>query len=597
MIILHILNRGDYMKIAIYSRKSKYTGKGDSIVNQIQMCKDYIETHYINNDLEYIIYEDEGFSGGNINRPRFQKLLSDIKKEKFDILICYRLDRISRNVSDFSTTLEELQSYGVDFISIKEQFDTTTPIGRAMIYIASVFAQLERETIAERVRDNMVELAKSGKWSGGRTPLGFNSESSSYIDEEGNERKLVKLVKNDEELQLVNLIYDTYLREGSLHKTEVYFASHNIKSNKNILLEKTSLKVILSNPVYAISSPELKRWLEDDGWNVYGEPDGKHSYLSYNKTKQVTRKGKTTKISNDKENWIAAISNCPGIIDADKWIAVQEQFKGNRGSFPKKARTHNAKLVGKIYCAHCNNYMQVVHGNIKKDTGKRQFYYSCSLKRKSKSELCKNKNLKVEEVENLLLLELEKLGKNKKSYIQSLKKKNDAVKKNKDVKLKQNEIQKEMYAKQKILNNLVDKLAVADDLDDIIIQRIRSAKNEMQELQKQLDEISKEIEDSNYKKLDLDFIESLLEKCADIRELDSNEQRLLIGVLVDKILWDGNTQDVTVYFIGSGDVKKKSRFSTSRFIPIIANSTIQHVQYLTTLHFPQIPLMHIVDIP
>ena len=306
------------MKIAIYSRKSKYTGKGDSIGNQIQMCKDYIETHYRNNDPEYIIYEDEGFSGGNINRPKFQKLLSDIKKEKFDILICYRLDRISRNVSDFSTTLEELQSYGVDFISIKEQFDTTTPMGRAMIYIASVFAQLERETIAERVRDNMVELAKSGKWSGGRTPLGFDSESSSYIDEEGNERKLVKLVKNDEELQLVNLIYDTYLREGSLHKTEVYFASHNIKSNRNILLEKTSLKVILNNPVYAISSPELKRWLEDDGWNVYGEPDGKHSYLSYNKTKQVTRNGKVTKISNDKENWIAAISNCPGIMDADK---------------------------------------------------------------------------------------------------------------------------------------------------------------------------------------------------------------------------------------------------------------------------------------
>ena len=185
------------MKIAIYSRKSKYTGKGDSIGNQIQMCKDYIETHYRNNDPEYIIYEDEGFSGGNINRPKFQKLLSDIKKEKFDILICYRLDRISRNVSDFSTTLEELQSYGVDFISIKEQFDTTTPMGRAMIYIASVFAQLERETIAERVRDNMVELAKSGKWSGGRTPLGFDNESSSYIDEEGNERKLVKLVKND----------------------------------------------------------------------------------------------------------------------------------------------------------------------------------------------------------------------------------------------------------------------------------------------------------------------------------------------------------------------------------------------------------------
>ena len=76
-------------------------------------------------------------------------------------------------------------------------------------------------------------------------------------------------------------------------------------------------------------------------------------------------------------------------------------------------------LFGKICRAHCNNYMQVVHGNIKKTAGKRQYYYSCSLKKKSKSELCKNKNLKVEEVENLLLLELEKLGKNKKSYIKA----------------------------------------------------------------------------------------------------------------------------------------------------------------------------------
>ena len=545
------------MKIAIYSRKSKYTGKGDSIGNQITMCKDYIDSHYKNKDIDYVIYEDEGFSGGNINRPKFKELLNDIKKEKFDILICYRLDRISRNVSDFSSTLDELQSYGVDFISIKEQFDTTSPMGRAMIYIASVFAQLERETIAERVKDNMVELAKAGKWSGGRTPLGFDSESTTYIDDEGNERKLVRLIPNAEELKLVNLIYDTYLREGSLHKTEAYFSMNNIKSNRGILLEKTSLKVILSNPVYAISSPELKSWLEDDGWNVYGDPDGKHSYLSYNKTKQVTRNGKYTKIVNSKENWIAAISNCPGVINSEKWIQVQEQFKGNRGSFPKKGRTHDAKLVGKIYCANCNSYMQVVHGNINRKTGKKQHYYSCSLKKKSKNELCQNKNVKTDDIEILVLNELEKLGKNKKSYIETLKKKNKAVKKNKDIKQKQNEIQKQIDGKQKILNNLVDKLALTDDLEELLIQRIKSTKNEIQELQKELDKISKEIEDSNYRQLDLTFIESLLEKCADIKHLDSNEQRLLLGVLIDKVLWDGTSQHVTVYFIGSGDEKKK----------------------------------------
>ena len=151
------------MRIAIYSRKSVFTGKGDSIENQIQLCKEYVNLHYPGeNSIE--IYEDEGFSGGNINRPKFQELLKDAREKKFDCLICYRLDRISRNVSDFSTLIEELNDLKISFVSIKEQFDTSTPMGRAMMYISSVFAQLERETIAERVRDNMIELAKQGSW-------------------------------------------------------------------------------------------------------------------------------------------------------------------------------------------------------------------------------------------------------------------------------------------------------------------------------------------------------------------------------------------------------------------------------------------------
>ena len=162
------------IKIAIYSRKSVFTGKGESIENQIELCKNYCNT-YVNSgsNLEYIIYEDEGFSGKNTNRPEFQHMIDDIKKNKIDTLICYRLDRISRNVADFSSTLELLQKYNVNFISIKERFDTSTPLGRAMIYIASVFAQLERETIAERVRDNMIQLAKSGRWLGGNIPYGL----------------------------------------------------------------------------------------------------------------------------------------------------------------------------------------------------------------------------------------------------------------------------------------------------------------------------------------------------------------------------------------------------------------------------------------
>ena len=157
--------------IAIYSRKSRYTGKGESIGNQIDLCREYIRTHYGDAAAEHVVvFEDEGFSGGNLNRPDFKKMMTAAKDRKFKAIVVYRLDRISRNISDFSSLIEELGRLGIDFVSIRESFDTSSPMGRAMMYIASVFSQLERETIAERIRDNMHELAKTGRWLGGTPP-------------------------------------------------------------------------------------------------------------------------------------------------------------------------------------------------------------------------------------------------------------------------------------------------------------------------------------------------------------------------------------------------------------------------------------------
>ena len=171
------------IRIAIYSRKSKYTDKGDSIGNQIELAREYIKTHYPSEkyDVEIKEYEDEGFSGGNIDRPHFREFLRDQRENPYDVLICYRLDRISRNIANFSNLMEELTAVDTSFVSIKEQFDTKTPMGRAMMYIASVFAQLEREVIAERIRDNMLELAKMGRWLGGDPPTGFKSERYELI--------------------------------------------------------------------------------------------------------------------------------------------------------------------------------------------------------------------------------------------------------------------------------------------------------------------------------------------------------------------------------------------------------------------------------
>ncbi len=125
--------------IAIYSRKSRYTGKGESIGNQIDLCREYIRTHYGDAAAEHaVVFEDEGFSGGNLNRPDFKKMMTAAKDRKFKAIVVYRLDRISRNISDFSSLIEELGRLGIDFVSIRESFDTSSPMGRAMMYIASV---------------------------------------------------------------------------------------------------------------------------------------------------------------------------------------------------------------------------------------------------------------------------------------------------------------------------------------------------------------------------------------------------------------------------------------------------------------------------
>ena len=100
--------------IAIYSRKSRYTGKGESIGNQIDLCREYIHTHYGDAAAEHaVVFEDEGFSGGNLNRPDFKKMMTAAKDRKFKAIVVYRLDRISRNISDFSSLIEELGRLGI----------------------------------------------------------------------------------------------------------------------------------------------------------------------------------------------------------------------------------------------------------------------------------------------------------------------------------------------------------------------------------------------------------------------------------------------------------------------------------------------------
>lgn len=545
------------MIAAIYSRKSKFTGKGDSIENQIQLCKEYAKEQLKDKNItEFLIYEDEGFSGGNTNRPEFQKLLEDAKAEKFNVLICYRLDRISRNVSDFSSTLKILQRHNIDFISIREQFDTSTPMGRAMIYIASVFAQLERETIAERIRDNMLELSKTGRWLGGTAPIGYAANPITYFDENMNEKKMVKLRQVPEELKTVKLLYKKYSELKSLSKVETFALQNNIKTKRNADFTKANIRLVLTNPVYVKATKDIFDYLKSQHITTCGAPDGEHGLLTYNKQKSVSNdNGKIIRILREKSEWIAAMSSQKGIIEADDWLEVQHILNKNKDAFPNAGKTHNALLTGKLRCAICKSNMQIAHGHVNKKTGKESYYYVCSMKVHSKGTRCNNKNAKVSELDPAVIKQLKKLAVNKKELLDNLRSQNKKAKELNNSLNKEEIINKSIADKNKQIQNLMNKLAIDNGISDLIADKIKSLKNEIKELKIELDDLNKMNAAFDETNLDLSFIETMLNKCSIIDSLDHEEIQELIDVLIDKITWNGDSHEVTINFTGSNSEK------------------------------------------
>ena len=551
------------MRIAIYGRKSKFTGVGDSIENQIQMCKDFINSKYGSKEIIFDEYEDEGFTGGNLNRPQFQKMMNCIKN--YDILVCYRLDRISRNVADFSTTLETLQANNCDFISIKEQFDTSSPMGRAMIYIASVFAQLERETIAERVRDNMLEMAKNGCWLGGPAPAGYNRILKECLDEHGNVKEIAYLEQNPEEIKLIEKVYDVYLDTGSISSTEKYLMQHNIKTSTGTYFAKSTLNKILKNPIYVKSSDKVLKFLKNDGLNVYGEADRIHGILIYNKTSTNTINGKKQNVVKDKSEWIATVSNrCEGFLSDDKWLSVQERINKNKELSPRAGKTNNALLTSKLRCSKCGSSMGILYGHTNKETGLKKIYYKCSLKKRSGNTLCSSKNIDANKLEQYILDNLQSMSKNKQTILKELKKVNISKNKNNNLEKEINKINKQIESKNNIINGLMDKLALLDtEFTDIVLKKIKHTNEEIKALEHELSALEVKTNSTNKESYDLEFVEKLLNKCENINELDIDDKKRLIDFLIDEINYDVENNQITIYPIGSKKGKKKESMTWS----------------------------------
>lgn len=362
------------MKVAIYSRKSVLSASGDSVENQIELCRKYI-SEKLHGEIEVLIFEDDGYSAKDTKRPEFIKMIELAKERKIDCIVCYRLDRLSRNVADFSSLVTLLDRYGISLICIKEQFDTSTPMGRAMMYIASVFSQLERETIAERVKDNMYLLARDGRWLGGNLPYGFTCVQASVKDSKGKTKKLLFLSPNSY-IDNVKVIFNIFLSCKNLSITAEKLKNKGIKYDDKKFFTRNSLRSILSNPVYCRCDETAKKYFMQKGAQVFFEADDFHGLIAYNR--------RNSHGFNDLSEWIVAKGEHEGIISSNKWIKVQNIIASSAKKSKRICQT--ALLSGKIFCSLCSNKMFAK----KRNAG--DFDYICSSKLNAKGCACCNLN-------------------------------------------------------------------------------------------------------------------------------------------------------------------------------------------------------------
>lgn len=239
-------NTGSKLRCAIYTRKSSEEGLDQSFNSldaQREACEAYIVSQAsMGWKLHPELYDDGGISGGTMDRPALQRLLCDIKQKKIDVVVVYKIDRLTRSLMDFSRIVEIFDGHGVSFVSITQQFNTTTSMGRLTLNVLLSFAQFEREVTAERIRDKVAASKKKGMWMGGNVPLGYQARDR-------------KLIVDEQEAETVRWLFRRYLDLKSL--TDL---SREAEANKLFRNERRKPAVapfgrgklhhLLTNPIY-----------------------------------------------------------------------------------------------------------------------------------------------------------------------------------------------------------------------------------------------------------------------------------------------------------------------------------------------------------
>lgn len=348
--------------IAIYARQSIEKKDSLSLESQIEFAKREARTDDIK------IYQDSGFSGKDTNRPAFTQMMQDIHNGLINQVIVYRLDRISRSILDFADFINELEEKKVSFISATEKFDTTTPMGRAMLYIVVVFAQLERETIGERVKDNYYARVKKGAWGGGPAAYGFDLIRTKI------DGKACTTYQPNDSIEVVKKIFDLYSKPGTtLRSIQKQLNAEGIRTKTGSYFSSVKISDILKNPSYVQADQAIYNYYQSKNCIMGSDLeafDGKHGCILVGKRDASTRK------YHDVSNHTLAIGNHEGVIDSGTFLYCQSKLSQN----VQIKNTNKGKyswLTGLVKCGLCGYSMNIRSWQSKK-LNRKKHVFACS---------------------------------------------------------------------------------------------------------------------------------------------------------------------------------------------------------------------------
>lgn len=353
---------------AIYGRQSVDRADSISIESQIEYCQ------YETRGGAYKTFTDKGYSGKNTDRPQFQVMMKAIRQGEVRRVIVYKLDRISRSILDFATMMSEFQEYGVEFVSCTEKFDTSSPMGRAMLNICIVFAQLERETIQMRVEDAYVSRSRRGFYMGGRVPYGYALEPYT-IDG----KKTARYKVEPDEARVVKLIFSMYAEPQTSYGDIVRCLVQNgIKNSrtKDGGWDRCRISEMIKNPIYVKADLDIYRFYKDQGTILHNNPE---DYIGTNGCYLYSDKNAGRKTIH-LEGQHVVLAPHDGLVPSDIWLKARRKCLNNQ-QVAKPLKARNTWLAGKIKCGKCGYALTV-----KKAQTRIGRYFICS--RRMLSHLC-----------------------------------------------------------------------------------------------------------------------------------------------------------------------------------------------------------------